>query len=101
MAASSERSPPPFPESEEQELEPDLEEDEEDSEEGADIFTGGVSTVRVAEREPCCSGAGRVHGAVTLAEALNFKLELLSVCLSLSLSLFLLPSTFTAASAAC
>ncbi|KAL6474617.1 hypothetical protein MHYP_G00181780 [Metynnis hypsauchen] len=43
MAASSERSPPPFPESEEQELEPDLEEDEEeDSEEGADIFTGGT-----------------------------------------------------------
>ncbi|XP_017562250.1 sorting nexin-1a [Pygocentrus nattereri] len=42
MAASSERSPPPFPESEEQELEHDLEEDEEDSEEGADIFTGGT-----------------------------------------------------------
>lgn len=40
MAASSERSPPPFPESEEQELEPDLE--DEDSDEGADIFTGGT-----------------------------------------------------------
>ncbi|KAG9280752.1 sorting nexin-1 [Astyanax mexicanus] len=40
MAASSERSPPPFPESEEQELEPDLE--DEDSDEGADIFTGGM-----------------------------------------------------------
>ncbi|KAI4873088.1 hypothetical protein NFI96_018778 [Prochilodus magdalenae] len=40
MAASSERSPPPFPESEEQELEPELE--DEDSDEGADIFTGGT-----------------------------------------------------------
>lgn len=44
MAAGSERSPPPFPDSEEQDPEPDLGEDEdEDSDEGADIFTGSVS----------------------------------------------------------
>ncbi len=36
MAASSERSPPPFPDSEEPEL-------LEDSDEGADAFTGTVS----------------------------------------------------------
>ncbi|KAB5565910.1 hypothetical protein PHYPO_G00246960 [Pangasianodon hypophthalmus] len=41
MAAGSERSPPPFPDSEEQDLEPELGEDE-DSDEGADIFTGSV-----------------------------------------------------------
>uniref|UniRef100_A0A4W4GMR7 Sorting nexin-2 n=1 Tax=Electrophorus electricus TaxID=8005 RepID=A0A4W4GMR7_ELEEL len=40
MAASSERSPPPFPELEDQELEPELE--DEDSDEGADIFTGST-----------------------------------------------------------
>ncbi|XP_060770395.1 sorting nexin-1a [Neoarius graeffei] len=39
MAAGSERSPPPFPDSEEQDPEPELGEDE-DSDEGADIFTG-------------------------------------------------------------
>lgn len=42
MAAGSERSPPPFPDSEEQDPEPELGEDE-DSDEGADIFTGSVS----------------------------------------------------------
>ncbi|MCI4382073.1 hypothetical protein PGIGA_G00259350 [Pangasianodon gigas] len=41
MAAGSERSPPPFPDSEDQDLEPELGEDE-DSDEGADIFTGSV-----------------------------------------------------------
>lgn len=42
MAAGSKRSPPPFPDSEEQDPEPELGEDE-DSDEGADIFTGSVS----------------------------------------------------------
>ncbi|XP_058264240.1 sorting nexin-1a isoform X2 [Hemibagrus wyckioides] len=41
MAAGSKRSPPPFPDSEEQDPEPELGEDE-DSDEGADIFTGSV-----------------------------------------------------------
>ncbi|XP_066524621.1 sorting nexin-1a [Hoplias malabaricus] len=44
MAASSERSPPPFPESEEQELEPDSQDEGEESDEGADIFTGPTSS---------------------------------------------------------
>lgn len=43
MAAGSERSPPPFPDSEDQDPEHELGEDE-DSDEGADIFTGAVST---------------------------------------------------------
>lgn len=48
MAAGSERSPPPFPDSEEQDQEPELGGDD-DSDEGADIFTGSVSktTLRV------------------------------------------------------
>uniref|UniRef100_A0AAY4DNX5 Sorting nexin-1 n=1 Tax=Denticeps clupeoides TaxID=299321 RepID=A0AAY4DNX5_9TELE len=41
MAASSERSPPPFPDAEDQESEPALR--DEDSDEGADIFLGTVS----------------------------------------------------------
>ncbi|KAI5100163.1 sorting nexin 1 [Silurus meridionalis] len=41
MAAGSERSPPPFPDLEEQDQELDLGEDD-DSDEGADIFTGRV-----------------------------------------------------------
>ncbi|KAI5615453.1 sorting nexin 1 [Silurus asotus] len=41
MAAGSERSPPPFPDLEDQDQEPDLGENE-DSDEGADIFTGRV-----------------------------------------------------------
>ncbi|XP_030627232.1 sorting nexin-1a [Chanos chanos] len=48
MAASSERSPPPFPDSEDQELEPDF--DNEDSDEGADIFTG--STMADSKMDP-------------------------------------------------
>lgn len=48
MAAGSERSPPPFPDSEELDPEPDLGEDE-DSDDGADIFTGGVSKLRCAD----------------------------------------------------
>ncbi|XP_053497851.1 sorting nexin-1a [Ictalurus furcatus] len=58
MAAGSERSPPPFPDSEDQDPEPELGEDE-DSDEGADIFTGPALSrapadplVRVSAGEP-------------------------------------------------
>uniref|UniRef100_A0A8C9SMX1 Sorting nexin N-terminal domain-containing protein n=1 Tax=Scleropages formosus TaxID=113540 RepID=A0A8C9SMX1_SCLFO len=40
MAASSERSPPPFPEGDEQE--PEAEPEDGDSDEGEDIFIGNV-----------------------------------------------------------
>lgn len=66
MAAGSERSPPPFPDSEEQDPEPELGEDE-DSDDGADIFTGGVSNLTTSRALALMSGSSRTRPGSSLS----------------------------------
>uniref|UniRef100_A0A6Q2Y9F6 Sorting nexin-2 n=1 Tax=Esox lucius TaxID=8010 RepID=A0A6Q2Y9F6_ESOLU len=74
MATSSERSPPPFPDSEDQELEPEEVRDQ-DSDDGGDIFLGAVSICLEAFSSPVMDVFGELPRNLSSAPVMDILTE--------------------------